>query len=43
MVQVTAVSPPSALTDVEISSYTGYCFSHGSMTSVSVCSGLPLS
>jgi hypothetical protein len=36
------VSPASAVTEDSISLYTGYCFSHGSVTFVSVCSGPPL-
>jgi hypothetical protein len=39
MVHVSAVSPPSAVTEDSISLYTGYSFSHGSVTSVSVCFG----
>src|SRR6201987_6202757 len=42
MVQVSSASPPSAVTEDSISLYTGYCFSHGSVTYVSVCSAPPL-
>src|ERR1700739_931940 len=42
MVQVSCGAPPSAVTEDSISLYTGYCFSHGSVTSVSVCSAPPL-
>src|ERR1700757_1521383 len=42
MVQLSSASPASAVTEDSISLNTGYCFSHGSVALVSVCTGPPL-